>query len=92
MCLNKPINNPCLKGEFDWDAEDQGIILGSFYYGYTVMQPFGGYLAERFGGKWIMAFSLLSSSALNLLTPLSAKTAKWLLITTRVAQESLKSP
>ena len=23
-------------GEFDWDAEQQGIILGSFVYGYIV--------------------------------------------------------
>ena len=25
-------------GEFDWDAEEQGIILGGFYYGYLVTQ------------------------------------------------------
>ncbi len=25
-------------GDFDWDAEEQGIILGAFYYGYIATQ------------------------------------------------------
>jgi MFS family permease len=47
-----------LQGEFDWDPETQGIILGAFYYGYAMSQPFGGVLAERYGGKWFMGFAV----------------------------------
>ncbi len=25
-------------GEFDWDQNERGLLLGSYYYGYTVMQ------------------------------------------------------
>ncbi len=25
-------------GEFDWDSEEQGVILGAFYYGYIATQ------------------------------------------------------
>ena len=37
----------------EWSAERQGVILGSFYYGYAVSHVPGGILAERYGGKWI---------------------------------------
>ena len=41
-------------GEFEWDPETQGLILGCFYYGYALNQVPGGVLAERYGGKWFM--------------------------------------
>ena len=41
-------------GEFDWDAETQGLILGCFFYGYALSHVPGGLLAERYGGKWLM--------------------------------------
>ena len=25
-------------GEFEWDQNQRGLLLGSYYYGYTVMQ------------------------------------------------------
>lgn len=56
-------------GSYDWDSETQGIILGAFFYTYTALQIPSGRLAEVFGGKWIVAFSLLGSGILNLLTP-----------------------
>ena len=28
------------EGEFDWDQNERALILGSYYYGYTVMQVF----------------------------------------------------
>ena len=41
-------------GEFAWDAETQGLILGCFFYGYALSMVPGGVLAERYGGKWFM--------------------------------------
>ena len=41
-------------GEFDWDPETQGLILGTFFYGYAFSHVPGGVLAERYGGKWFM--------------------------------------
>lgn len=34
-------------GDFDWDEKTQGLILGSFYYGYTCTNLLGGLAAER---------------------------------------------
>ena len=45
---------PKQNGEFDWDPETQGLILGCFFYGYSLTHVPGGILAERYGGKWFM--------------------------------------
>jgi len=43
-------------GEFDWNGEDQGIILGSFFWGYIVLQVPGGMLSERIGKTFFLHF------------------------------------
>ncbi|GJQ81761.1 hypothetical protein Trydic_g308 [Trypoxylus dichotomus] len=40
-------------GEFVWDEATQGIVLGSFFYGYVLTQIPGGRFAELFGGKLV---------------------------------------
>ena len=60
-------------GEFNWDSETKGLILGSFYWGYILTQIPGGILAERFGGKWICAIGLLLTNFFCLITPVSAR-------------------
>lgn len=70
-------------GSYDWDSETQGIILGAFFYTYTALQIPSGRLAEVFGGKWIVAFSLLGSGILNLLTPLLTSSV-WLMVASRL--------
>lgn len=54
---------------YHWDSELQGMILGSFFYGYIVTQIPGGYLANRFGGKYVFGFGILATGLLTLLTP-----------------------
>ncbi len=94
--------------EFDWDAEEQGIILGAFYYGYLVTQvgdiletgfkaprlititttkkiP-GGYLAEKYGGKWVIGLGVLTTAVFTLLTPVCARAGKGVLIMARVVE------
>jgi hypothetical protein len=31
-------------GEFNWDQNERGLLLGSYYYGYTVMQVSDNYI------------------------------------------------
>ncbi len=57
---------------FDWDAQEQGIILGAFYYGFIVTPLPGGFLAERYGAKWVVFSSLLLASICSLLSPPAA--------------------
>ena len=53
----------------DWSPTTQGLILGSFWYGYIVLQVPAGRLSELFGGKWIVAIGLIASGIINLITP-----------------------
>lgn len=57
---------------YDWSPKTQGIVLGSFWYSYMCMQVPSGRMAEVFGGKWIVAVSLLGSAVINFITPLVA--------------------
>ncbi|CAH0719423.1 unnamed protein product, partial [Brenthis ino] len=67
---------------FDWDEKTQGLLLSSFYYGYGVTQILGGYLAQRYGGKWVLGCGLLSTALFTFLTPIVTKSggATWLFI------------
>lgn len=53
----------------DWSPTTQGFILGSFWYGYIVLQVPAGRLSELFGGKWIVAIGMIASGVINLITP-----------------------
>ncbi|KAI5652006.1 major facilitator superfamily domain-containing protein [Phthorimaea operculella] len=54
---------------FEWDQATQGFILSGFYYGYAATQVPGGYLAEKFGGKWTLGLGLLSTALFTFITP-----------------------
>ncbi|CAG7818922.1 unnamed protein product [Allacma fusca] len=73
-------------GEFSWDEEEQGIILGSFFWGYILTQLPGGYLGQRFGGKWPLGIGLLTTAIFTLLTPFAANMGKEALIACRIIQ------
>jgi MFS family permease len=59
-------------GGFDWDAQEQGMVLGAFYYGFFVSMLPGGFLAERYGGRWVILFSVLGGSLISLIQPFAA--------------------
>ncbi|KAK7092604.1 sialin-like [Littorina saxatilis] len=88
---NADVNEKCPELEhaakddgFDWDKPLQGQILGSFFYGYMVMQVPGGVLSERFGAKVIVAIGMFPVAVLTLVTPLLTRVHYILLIVTRV--------
>jgi len=53
-----------------------GNILASFFYGYICTQVIGGWLAARFGGKWVYGVGVTVTTLLTLLTPLAASVSK----------------
>ncbi|XP_046377077.1 sialin-like [Haliotis rufescens] len=73
-------------GEFNWDEQLQGHVLGSFFYGYCLTQVLGGWLAELVGGKRTFGFSVLVTSILTLVTPTAASLHVYALIVVRVLQ------
>ena len=74
------------EGEFSWDKDMQGLILGSFFYGYICTQIPGGWLAEKFGGKWLFGLGVLGTAVLTLLTPVAAKLSVGTLLAVRVVE------
>ncbi|XP_062286788.1 sialin isoform X2 [Scomber scombrus] len=71
---------------YDWDSATQGWILGSFFYGYILTQIPGGYLAGRFGPKWLMGLGILGTVIFTLLTPIAADLGASYLIAVRVLE------
>ncbi|XP_041361846.1 sialin-like [Gigantopelta aegis] len=75
-----------LSGEFPWNEETQGWVLGAFFYGYIITQIPGGYLAATFGAKRLFAYGILCTSVLTLLTPVAARLHLGVLIALRVVE------
>ncbi|XP_063486103.1 sialin isoform X11 [Symphalangus syndactylus] len=65
-------HGPKLGKKYQWDAETQGWILGSFFYGYIITQIPGGYIASKIGGKLLLGFGILGTAVLTLFTPIAA--------------------
>ncbi|XP_059049185.1 putative inorganic phosphate cotransporter [Achroia grisella] len=70
----EPTNNtiPSKPGDFNWTAEQQSIILGSFFYGYVLTQVPGGRIAEIFGGKLVYGVGVLLTALFTILSPIAA--------------------
>lgn len=66
--------------QFEWSPTTQGVVLGSFWYTYMLMQIPSGRMAETFGGKKIVTISLIGSGVINLLTPLIASSTRILIL------------
>ncbi len=56
-------------GPFRWTSSQQGLVLGSYFWGYFLTQIPGGRAAERFGGKWIFFGAVLLNVIPTLLSP-----------------------
>lgn len=54
--------------DFNMGPAELGVVLSIFYLGYTLMQIPGGWLADRFGSKYIIIFSIGLWSLFTVLT------------------------
>ncbi|XP_077865450.1 sialin-like [Saccoglossus kowalevskii] len=59
-------------GDFNWSSYQQGLLLGAFYYGYTITQIPGGWLERKFGGMRVYGGSILLCAIFTMLTPAAA--------------------
>ena len=56
-------------GIFAWDADERGLVLGCYYYGYVFSNIPGGWLSQRLGFKRVMIYCMLAAGILTLITP-----------------------
>ena len=67
--INISVTAPLIMKELEWDEASLGIILSSFFFGYTLLQIPGGWLADRYGGKKVLTVGVLWWSVFTMITP-----------------------
>lgn len=59
--------------ELGWTEAQRGLMLSSFYWGYTVGMCPSGEIAVEYGTKWVFAFSILVPCILALVFPVATR-------------------
>ncbi|KAG7159683.1 Sialin-like 8 [Homarus americanus] len=75
-----------MEGEFDWNEQTQGLILGAFFYGYIPSNFFGGRMVEYLGPRLMFGTGVVGPSVLTLLSPLCASVSSSLFVALRVME------
>lgn len=60
-------------GSFDWSKDQQATILGAYFWCYPVTSLLGGMAAERWGPRYVILVTSLTSAVLTVLSPAAAR-------------------
>lgn len=71
VAMTDPTSNPN-SGIPTYNWTDKSLVVTAFVWGYMIPQIVAGYLATNYGAKWFLAGSLIISSFLGLLIPVTA--------------------
>ncbi|KAK7072051.1 hypothetical protein SK128_002758 [Halocaridina rubra] len=74
------------EGELEWNEIIQGVVLASFFYGYTLTQVIGGRLAEKYVTKRVFGICILAGGFSAILAPIASRTHFAALIALRTIQ------
>ena len=55
-----------------WRKTNISIKLGSYFYGYVCTQIIGAWLSSKYGFKWILFTTTLTTSIITIITPFLA--------------------
>ena len=66
---NLSVAAPLLMQEFGWNETVIGLLQSVFFYGFTLSHLPGGWLADRFGGRRVLAVGTLGWSLATGVTP-----------------------
>lgn len=73
------------KADFHWTAQQKGIVLSSFYYGYVAIQIAAGVLVKKMSAHIIFGIGTAVPGVITLLTPLiTVHLPFWVLIMSRI--------
>ena len=72
-----------VSNRFNWDAGQQGLLLGAFAFGTAPLQVVGGRLAEIYGAKWVLLAGCIGTAVTNLTIPYLAHWSFILLLLNR---------
>ncbi len=77
--------------DFGWTPSTIGMMLSAFSLGYLIMQPIGGWIADKVGARRTLAGSMALWSLAVLMTPI-APTVLWLTAAFRVLLGAFEGP
>ncbi len=77
--------------EYGWTPSTIGLMLSAFSLGYLILQPVGGWIADKAGPRRTLAGSMALWSVAVILTPL-APSVLWLTATFRVLLGAFEGP
>ncbi|XP_069126561.1 voltage-gated purine nucleotide uniporter SLC17A9-like isoform X1 [Argopecten irradians] len=64
-----PLVVAAMAKEFGWDKTQSGSVLSCFFWGYTMTQFLGGYLADKVGGDVVLPIAACFWSMITFWTP-----------------------
>lgn len=68
---------------YGWSQTTVGVVQSAFFWGYVLTQIPGGYFADKYGGKHVLAAGVITWSAMTVLTPIAASTSTAVLLLAR---------
>ena len=57
--------------QFDWNSDQQGLVLGSYFYGYIPTQIIGGIIADKYNPVISYGLGIVIFSFISLFTPIA---------------------
>jgi sugar phosphate permease len=66
--------------DFNLGASDLGIVISAFFLGYAAMQIPGGWLADRFGSKYVVVIAIAAWSVFTVMTSFAWSLASLIVI------------
>ncbi|XP_076461250.1 putative transporter slc-17.2 [Babylonia areolata] len=70
-------------GELAWNKEQQGLVLGSIFWGYMLTNIAGGIAATRYGGKRVIGGALAVAAVLTAVTPVASRSGVYAVMAVR---------
>lgn len=58
---------------FEWSADQQALILGSYFWCYPLTSLIGGMAAERWGPRYVILITSIASAIMTALSPVAAR-------------------
>ena len=78
-----------IEGEFDWSLRDQQLVMGSYYWGYTLAMIPAAWLATRIGFRLAFGLAMAGGAVTTLMFPTMARVSVHLALVARVILGSL---
>jgi MFS transporter, ACS family, solute carrier family 17 (sodium-dependent inorganic phosphate cotransporter), other len=82
--VNMSVAAVAMRSQFGWNQATKGTVLAAFFVGYLLCMLPAGWMANRYGGRRVLAGGVIWWSIFTVLTPLAASVSVNALIAARI--------